>query len=93
MIHVIVKHSLSEAGKKYFSEWVNELHSLASKHEGFIEVKVIKDLQEKDSSVLLLEMDNMNHLQQWRTSADHDKILSKLHPFRQGGSTMQTFEW
>ncbi len=92
MIHVFVEHTLNPEGKAYFADWVQEIHSWASPFEGFVDVKVIKDLQESNT-VLLLEFEKYEHLQIWRTSNEHHSILSKIHPYHTGASKMRTYEW
>lgn len=92
MIIVIVEHFLNAAGRSYFPTWVGEVEQALQKWPGFIDIQTIKQVENTETTFLLLRFENLSLLRDWAASDDHQVILDLLAPFREQKQRSQIFE-
>lgn len=81
MILVIVEHFLNEAGRQYFSRWLEEIETVLKNYEGFQSIEQIQKIEEPESVHLLMHFSSIDLLRKWAKSQEHDDMLGRLKPF------------
>ncbi len=82
MIYVLIEHYLSEGGKQYFPKWVDAVRDALKSQKGFLQLEQIKDMEDIDRSLLLLQFNTLENLQLWAKSEVHQTLLQNLQHYR-----------
>ena len=91
MIYVLVEHFLDDAGRAYFSDWVEELRPILDKFDGYQTLELLQDITEASRSVLLLRFASMPQLRAWANSSAHTEALSRIRPYQVRKQVSQIF--
>lgn len=76
MIIVHVEHFLNPEGIKYFPQWIKETAETLKSYEGFVSIQQVQAIDSDNKCQLLLEFENLELLQKWSKSEDHEKLVN-----------------
>ena len=82
MIIVFVEHFLNKEGQNIFPNWISNTEQLLQNYDGFISVKQLVDIQNKERSLLELRFSNMEFLKKWSASSEHNQAMMELTKYR-----------
>lgn len=78
---MIIKHAqhfLTDEGKLFFKEWVQDLQVIAAKYPGFDAVWPMASGDRKEEIHLFMIFSDEIAYQRWISAEEHTKILDKL---------------
>ncbi len=91
MIVVFVEHFLDEEGRRYFSDWIEEVDEVLQEFEGFISIQQLTDVEDPERCALLLQFERLDLLRAWADSDEHDRMIERLAPYQTRTQTSEIF--
>ncbi len=81
MVYVIAEHFLNTTGKEYFPKWIQEVKKIVTNFEGFHSLEIVKDVNENEKTILILQFLTIEYLRVWSKSKAHDNSIQLLSQY------------
>lgn len=81
MVTVLVEHYLNDEGKRYFSNWIDEVELVLKEISGFRSIRQVYKAGEESKSFLILEFEDYELLKLWSGSKKHELLINRLKPY------------
>ena len=93
MLIIHVQHFLTNEGKKFFSQFVDEMRkAMTSYNNGFISLRQLIKEDAQDECHFLLEYDNFHLLQEFSKTEAHTLLIEKLKTFQIQKQKIEKFQ-
>ncbi len=79
MLNIKATYFLNEAGKLFFPHWFHKVILLTSQQDGFQSISC--DLDALENPIIYLEFENIDKLNTWSNSLQHDKLVSEIEKY------------
>jgi len=78
MLKLKIKYFLRPEGEAYFPTWYDEVHTEASKQNGFIKMRYEA---ERNHFTVYLDFASQVHLDLWASTDQHDELAAKIESY------------